>query len=380
LLRSQVEQLSAQLAQAHGQLEVQLREKQALAERQAALLAALPAGVLVVGRDGAVAEANPAARRILGDDVVGRSWQSARGERLARVAHGHEWLTPGESPRRIDLEEQSVGSEHGRIVLLHDVTEAHTARERLGRNERLAAMGQMAARFAHQLRTPLATAMLYADRLERGVIGDTERADIGRRILARLRNLERVTREMLRFVSGERAPDRAIEVGSLLVEAAEVMGPLMSARGIAFTSEDLSGGASVHGDPRGLGAALLSLLENAAQSTPQGGKVRIDGMANSARVCIRVSDSGSGIAPDALPKLFEPFYSTRSDGTGLGLAIVKSVVEAHGGSIEVASSAQTGTCFTLTFPCSRHERSALAAAAAARIEPEGTCAAEGEAA
>jgi two-component system sensor histidine kinase FlrB len=362
LLRDRVEELTAQLAHAHGELERELREKQALAERQAALLSALPAGVVVIDVDGKVREANPAAQKLLGESLVGRPWQCAR-ERLIRADGALEWLTPGDAPRRIDLEEQPMTSSRDRIVLLHDVTEAHAARERLQRNERLAAMGQMAARFAHQLRTPLATAMLYADRLERGTIGEQDRADIGSRILARLRNLERVTREMLRFVSGERVPDKQIEVGSLLAETAEVMAPLMALRGIAFCSDDRTGGAILHGDPRGLSAALLSLLENAAQATPQGGKVQVEAMANSTRVRIRVSDSGAGIEPAALPRLFEPFYSTRSDGTGLGLAIVKSVVEAHGGTVEVASTQNAGTCFTLILPCSRQAPAAAMNAA-----------------
>ncbi len=352
LLRDRVQELSAQLAQAHGELERELREKQALAERQAALLKALPAGVVVVDPQGRVSEANPAAERLLGTPLVGASWQAAQA-RLVPAPDNVEWLTRGEEPRRIGVEEQVVGAGRGRILLLHDVTDAHAAHERLQRNQRLAMMGEMAARFAHQLRTPLATAMLYADRLERGTMTEHDRSELGQRLLARLRNLERVTREMLRFVSGERAPEKEIAVGALLGEAAEVMSPLMAARGLAFDWADRTGGAVLHGDRRGLIAALLSLLENAAQSTPQGGKVTIDGMANSSRVRIRVRDSGSGIDPQALPRLFEPFYSTRADGTGLGLAIVKSVIEAHGGSIEVSSAAGAGTCFTLILPCSR---------------------------
>jgi two-component system sensor histidine kinase FlrB len=366
LLRDRVQELSTQLTQAHGELARQLHEKQALAERQATLLRALPAGVVVVDRDGQVAEANPAAERLLGTPLVGTAWQAASA-RLAPAAGNIEWLTPGDEPRRIGLEEQSIGADCGRILLLHDVTEAHAARERVQRNQRLASMGEMAARFAHQLRTPLATAMLYADRLERGALNEQDRSHLGQRLLARLRNLERVTREMLRFVSGERAAEKEIAVGALLSEAAEVMEPLMAARGIAFDWADHTGGAILHGDHRGLTAALLSLLENAAQATAQGGKVCIDGMANSSRVRIRVNDNGSGIDSQSLPRLFEPFYSTRADGTGLGLAIVKSVIEAHGGSIEVSSEQGAGTCFTLILPCSRQSPPK----AAAREAPDG---------
>jgi two-component system sensor histidine kinase FlrB len=358
LLRERVEELTTELAQANGALERQLHEKQAL-------LSALPAGVVVVDADGTVREANPAAQRLLGAAVIGRQWQDEH-VRLQPTESALEWLTAAQTPRRISVEEQALGPGRGTIVLLHDVTEAHAARERLERNERLAAMGQMAARLAHQLRTPLATAMLYADRLVRGGPGAQDGADIGQRIVARLRNLERVTREMLRFVSGERGTQDAVETGVLLAEAVEVMAPLMAQRGIAFTCEDRTGGAVLQGDRRGLAAALLSLLENAAQATAQGGKVRVDAMANSTRVRVRVADSGSGIRPELLPRLFEPFFSTRSDGTGLGLAIVKSVVEAHGGSIEVSSAEGTGTCFTLTLPCSRQ-----AFGTAARLGPPG---------
>ena len=97
----------------------------------------------------------------------------------------------------------------------------------------------------------------------------------------------------------------------------------------------------------------MSLLENAAQATPQGGKVRLEGMANSKRVRICVSDTGGGIPQTAFARVFEPFYSTRSDGTGLGLAIVKTVVELHGGTIHITSSADSGTQFTISLPRDR---------------------------
>jgi two-component system sensor histidine kinase FlrB len=348
-LRAQVERLSDQLAHANGELERQLVEKQALAERQSALLAALPAGVVVIGPCGTVREANSAAMQLLGTALIGASWQEVAA-RFTPADCEFEWIVPNASQQRIGLEEQSLGSERGRIVLLHDVTEVHAARDRLARNERLAAMGEMAARLAHQLRTPLATAMLYASQLERPGMSEAEREAVAQRVLSRLRNLERVTREMLRFVRGERASAADIDVGILMGETAQVIEPLMANRGIAFAWEDHTGGAVLHGDRRGLAAALVSLLENAAQATPQGGKVRLEGMANSKQVRICVSDTGTGIPRSAFERVFEPFYSTRSDGTGLGLAIVKTVVELHGGTVDITSSADSGTQFTIILP------------------------------
>jgi two-component system sensor histidine kinase FlrB len=366
-LRAQVEQLSVQLAQANGKLKCELEEKQALAERQSALLSALPAGVVVVGQCGTVREANAAAKRMLGAPLVGIAWQDAQ-TRLKPAECEFEWITPAGGEQRIGLEEQSLGPQQGRIVLLHDVTDAHAARERMARNERLAAMGEMAARIAHQLRTPLSTAMLYASQLERPGMSSEQREAVAQRVLSRLRSLERVTREMLRFVRGERANPGNIDVSTLLNEAAQVVEPLMANRGIAFAWEDHTGGAILHGDRRGLAAALLSLLENAAQATPQGGKVRLQGMANSMRVRISVSDTGCGIAPESFARVFEPFYSTRSDGTGLGLAIVKSVVELHGGTIDISSSPGTGTLFTIVLPRDRSEPPAALSAPAVESE------------
>jgi len=365
-LRSRVEELSDQLAQANGELTRQLQDKQSLVERQTALLAALPAGVLVVDMNGVVRAANAVALELLAPDLVGKHWQSVK-SCLTRAGTPFEWLTSGARPRRLSV--QDVLDECGeRIVLLNDITQAHAARVIQERNERLATMGEMTARVAHQLRTPLATAMLYASQLERSDLTQAERAGLGDRIISRLRSLERVSREMLRFVRGERANEQSIEVSALLSEAAQVMEPLMAVRGIAFVCEDHTAGAILLGDRRGLAAALLSLLENAAQATNQGGKVRICGMANSLHVRIQVSDSGSGIAHDALPHLFEPFYSTRADGTGLGLAIVKSVVEAHGGRIDVDSSEHAGTSFTLTLPCSTEPRPVAASAPACPLD------------
>jgi two-component system sensor histidine kinase FlrB len=353
VLRGRVEQLSAELAKANGELAWQLREKHALAARQTALLAALPAGVLVVDGGGVVREANEAAKAMLGADIAGMSGEELA-QRFTRTECPLEWMLAGEPARRVSVQHRALEARGERIVLLHDVTEAHAARERFERGERLASMGEMAARVAHQLRTPLASAILYAGQLERTAMRDEERVQLGAKIVSRLRSLERVTREMLRYVRGEAAAPQPIEVGALLAEAAEVVRPVMAARGIAFVCQDESGGACLHGDRRGLAAALLSLLENAAQATGQGGRIELRAMANSRRVRIRVADSGIGIPADALPKLFEPFYSTRAEGTGLGLAIVKSVVEAHGGSVEVEAPDSTGASFTLVLPCVAH--------------------------
>ena len=348
-LQARVEMLSAELSRANGELDRQLSEKQALAERQAALLSALPAGVLVIDANGFVREANAAAKLLLGESIIEARCDDIA-QRLAPTECQFEWMTIGSIPRRVSVQIQPLDSHGERIVLLHDVTDAHEARARIQRTERLASMGEMAARLAHQLRTPLAAAVLYAGQLERESMSSEERVRVGNRIMSRLRSLERVTGEVLRFVRGEHASVAAFDLSTLLHEVVEDVKPLLIARGIAFVLQDDAGGTALRGDGRGIAAAVLSLLENAAQATRPGGKVRLEAMANSRHVRIRVSDSGDGISPESLRRVFEPYYSTRAEGTGLGLAIVKSVVESHGGSVDVSSAEQCGATFTITLP------------------------------
>jgi two-component system sensor histidine kinase FlrB len=348
-LQGRVESLTVELAWTRRELEQQLAEKAAVAKRQSALLAALPAGVIVLDARGVVTASNPAGERLLDANLQG----CRREEVLARLVPGAaegDWLTKTATPLRVSIKERVLEDGSGSILLLTDVTEACEAREQLARNERLAAMGEMAARVAHQLRSPLATAVLYASQLARAELGVAERARFADKTLARLRHLERMTREVLRYARGDAAESTDVGVDSLVDEATQVMAPLMAGRGVLFSATDLTGGAVVRGDRPSLVCALTSLLENALQATPQGGKVRITAMANRNKVRICVSDTGCGIPEAGLARVFEPFYTTRADGTGLGLAIVRSTVQSCGGAVEVASSPGNGSSFTLDLP------------------------------
>jgi len=377
-LQAQVKQLNAELARKNDELARQAAENEALAARQAAILAALPAGVLVLDDAGAVVACNPAGEQLLGAAPGGWT-RDAILARLAPAESAGEWSTRTAPPRRVSLTERDLGRGCGTILLLADVTDAHDARERAARGERLAVMGEMAARVAHQLRSPLATAVLYASQLVRTELGAAERARFADKTLARLRHLERMTREVLRYARGDAGESSEIEADTLIDEAAQLMAPLMAGRGIAFSAAGLTGGAVVRGDRSSLVGALTSLLENALQATPQGGKVRVTAIANRNKVRLCVTDSGCGIPPGTLERVFEPFYTTRPDGTGLGLAIVRSTVEACGGTIEVDSRPGEGTSFVLDLPRARGMQGAVPAAGAEVRMPPRLVAAAGPA-
>jgi two-component system sensor histidine kinase FlrB len=129
----------------------------------------------------------------------------------------------------------------------------------------------------------------------------------------------------------------------------------MLERGLAFSVEHGAGAARVRASRDALTGALVNLLENAMQNCPPGARVSLASRLENDQVRLRVADTGPGIEPAMLERLFEPFFTTRLDGTGLGLAIVRSVAQAHGGEVEVQSTPGRGSVFTLRLPCYKVE-------------------------
>lgn len=349
-LQEQVAGLTAELALANGRLKREIEEKTALTERLALLLDALPAGVAVLDAFGRVEQANPAAAGILGTDIEGRVWEEFAVSCLAATATPGEWEMPRLQGRRIAVTETRLASSGGRIVLIHDVTETHRMKTQAARNERLAAMGEMAAGLAHQLRTPLAAALLYAGALENPRLPEGERARCGGRVVERLQHLERLIRDMLTFARGEATGGESIPVSALLAEAAQVFEPLARRREVAFVLADDSAGVAITGNRKTLSGALVNLMENALDACAGGGRIELAARIADGMVSLLVSDNGRGMDAATQARLFEPFFTTRAEGTGLGLAIARGVARAHGGGIEVESAPGAGAQFRLILP------------------------------
>ncbi len=229
--------------------------------------------------------------------------------------------------------------------------ELATANGELARRERLSALGEMSAKLAHQLRTPLAAAVLYVGQLGGAGIGDAERQRFAAKAMARLQYLERLIADMLIFVKGGQGVISRFPVHELLTDLAQIAEAQAAARGLLFVLEDHSGGTELEADRQAVSGALTSLLENALQASRAGQEVRFAVQADAGPfVAFRVADRGEGIADEGRERLFDPFYTTRPEGSGLGLAIVKQVADSHGGWVEVASAPGEGSVFSLYLP------------------------------
>ncbi|MBK7017176.1 MAG: PAS domain-containing protein [Sulfuritalea sp.] len=352
-LQGQMARLTGELEAANGALRQQYQEKAALTERLSTLLDALPAGVVVLDDAGSVVQINPAAEAFLRNAKLGASWMAIYGDTLV----------PGETPgeftvgaRHLAVDVTPLGESGGRIVLLHDITEAQELKEQAERTQRLAAMGEMAAQLAHQLRTPLAAALLYAGNLENPELPAASRGTIAQKTVARLKHIERLIQDMLLFARGEAQGQDRFAVSELLAELAQNFEPLLAKTGSRLLVDDDTGDARVVGTRKSLVSAFISLLENALQAVDGIADARIELSArrDDGAVLIAVRDNGPGMDKATVGRLFQPFFTTRSDGTGLGLAIAHGVVRAHGGSIDVVSSPGGGAEFTVSLPCRKN--------------------------
>lgn len=346
-LQGRVESLTAELAVANGELRRQYEAKEALSERLSLLLNALPAGVVVLDCAACVSEANPAACRMFGRTIIGETWLALAQARLVATEAPDEWQL---DERRLSIVESPLDSAGGRILLIHDVTAAHALKAELERNQRLAAMGEMAASLAHQLRTPLATALLYSANLCQPDLDDAARVRFAGKTAAQLKRLERLIQEVLLFARGESIGRDTIPVRQLLADAAQTVEPLFADRKVAFQVACAADGVVVTGSRKALAGALVNLLENALQACTADGKVTLGASVADGLLLLAVRDSGVGIAPEIQARVFEPFFTTRGQGTGLGLAIALGVARAHGGTIKVSSLPEDGSEFVIMLP------------------------------
>ena len=351
-LEQQVARLTGELAAARSERLRQLAEQERLAHRLTRLLETLPGGVVVLDGRGIVQECNPAALALLGEPLLGQAWHDIMQRACTPQTHPDRADITLVNGRRITLSARALDAEPGQILLLTDVTETRALQQLVERQQRLSAMGEMAASLAHQIRTPLAAALLYLAHLNRPQLPDAERGRVADKIFARLHHLEHMVNDMLMFARGGASQVEAVDLDALLTELQQTLEPQLLVLQGRLVIDNAAPGKILHGSRAALTGALLNLATNALQACGAGVRLHIEVRSvgsDGVQVCVR--DNGPGISAAGIERIFEPFFTTRPDGTGLGLAVVRAVVEAHHGSVSVQSQAGQGACFTLRLPC-----------------------------
>jgi two-component system sensor histidine kinase FlrB len=347
LLEARVTELKGELAVVSAQRMAELAEKERLANRLQSLLDLLPGGVIVIDAQGRVREANPAACDLLGEPLVGELWRQVIARSFApRDDDGHEVsLRDG---RRLSIATRSLDAEPGQLVLLNDLTETRHLQGELARHERLSSLGRMVASLAHQIRTPLSAALLYASHLaEQSLPVETQQRFAGS-LKERLHELEHQVRDMLVFARGELPLTDRVTPKALFQSLQQAAQVHVQGHSVRWQCDSHLGELLCNRDT--LVGALLNLIENALQagSEPVRMKVHLYRRGQMLRLC--VSDAGAGIDSALLARLGEPFLTTKATGTGLGLAVIKAVARAHQGALQLRSRPGRGTCALVTLP------------------------------
>ncbi len=349
-LQERVQQLSSELAAARDERIQQLAEKERLANRLSQLLDALPAAVVVLDGSDCILQSNPTAHELFGTLAQGEAWDEIYRQHFIPGQSGEEQQL--RSGIRVTLTERWLHPEPGRILLLLDVTETRELQERLDRRQRLSAMGEMAAQLAHQIRTPLSSALLYTSHLSSTDLSATKRYRFAQRTRARLMLMERQINDMLAFARGGQYSPEPVAISAMLQELAQMLEPILQHGNAHYElSDNTTGDCSISGNHDALLGAIMNLANNALQ---HGGdeitlKISLE-LTSENWLRLQVSDDGSGIPKDIRGKIFDPFFTTSSEGTGLGLAVVQSVILGHNGRIKLLSRPDHGTCFQIDLP------------------------------
>ncbi len=418
LLRCEVERLHAELAQSHAGLARSLEENREMRRHLDRILDGLPCGVLVARSNGTISLVNPEGRRLLralagtsGSEMgakIGSELNFAGGfeclsslpgelrelfERVKTETGEREqcfkdggsagcWLAvrhaavkdnegqedEGQGDASQDDKSQGDGNKGGKkkdngdresIFILREVSDAKRLvqeREKLRREQALA---EMSAILAHEIRNPLGSLELFAGLLSEAGLSPECRQWV-EHVQAGLRTLAATVNNVLHFHSLP-APERApIDLGRLLDWAGGFLIPMTRQARVELCLRNRLQGVWFPADRHRLEQVLLNLVLNALRAMPGGGWVELSGhkicQGGAAAVAICVSDTGPGIQPEQVTKIFEPGFSTRSGSPGLGLAVCRKIVEQHGGRLEAGNRAGIGASFKLTFPLQEESR------------------------
>ncbi len=249
-----------------------------------------------------------------------------------------------------ELETSYRALEEEVVSLRAELAQARVMREWVERQKRLSVIGEMAAALAHQIRTPLSAALLYASQVATPGLTEADRTRFADRTRSCLHDLERLVNDMLAFARGGGGVVESFSLSALLEQVAQSLEPKLKA-GARLTIRTLAPELKLRGNSQALSGALLNLASNAFENG--GGDVAVVIEARSASpdwAQIRVTDNGPGVPEHLRGRIFEPFFTTRRRGTGLGLAVVKSVVQAHGGEVSLEEGIGGGASFVLKLP------------------------------
>lgn len=377
-LEESYSELESRFSRLNSRLEeTNLRLREALDENENAraflqnILSSVSSGILVFDCDGRISHYNNAAERLLeiSDGLLGKTYgEQVAGDTRPDVSAEHtlstgeefsseEKLVTLKSGKEIpvavstSLMKDQSGTVIGAVEVIHDLTKIRALEDQVSRVKALAALGEIAATVAHEVRNPLGGIAGFASLLKRDLPEDHSGQRLADKIIKGVENLNDSVTRLLMYAREINLSLRDVELDNFLAEI------------VTYFKADINHGSGKYRiktrlspkdlrwrlDPEQFRQAVVNLLQNAVQAMPEGGEIELAAIGDE-MLRVEVTDEGEGIDDEFMERIFTPFFTTKQGGTGLGLATVKKIVDAHRGRIEVESVAGRGSKFKLFFP------------------------------
>jgi two-component system sensor histidine kinase PilS (NtrC family) len=356
--------LAERLARAGGALAALEEQRAELAALHEDVLRSIPVGLLTVSASATIEAANPECETLLGaavDALLGGQ-ASAVLPFIDPAVWGASEVRSGECDVIVLGERRHLawtvstllartGKSRGQLVVIEDRSHAESLRTQVERAEKLAVLGRLAAGLAHEIRNPLGAISGCVELVKESPDITAEDKELLGTVLRESQRLNRLVGDMLAFAKA-RPPERTrVDLAAIVEDFAKIASRETSRVTVVATAPDERSEVFALVDPQQLQQVLWNLVRNAAQASPEGGRVELSAALEDGVATMYVADRGGGISRESREKIFESFYSEgAARGTGLGLAVVRQIVEGHGGTVEPREREGGGTVFALRFP------------------------------
>jgi len=351
LLQEKVRYLSTELEKKNQELQSALAEAERNKDYLNAILYNLEEVIVVLSPDAKVTMMNKSAERLFDisvRDVIGKAFADLDftiteedTESLLSIK-GRKYNIIFSSSSIVDSQNILKGT----VILIRDITKLRELEIQHERNQRLIAMGEMAAKIVHEIRNPLCSMELFSSMLE-NELDEGPQKELAQGVSSGIHSLNTILTNMLLFARPSKLTMKTMLLDKVVEDSLTFLNPFMKSRDIRIRKSLLE--AEIFGDATLLRQVFINIIINAIQSLPDRGELDIC-IKNKGKLFVaEVRDNGEGIASDDLEKIFNPFFSTKDSGTGLGLTIASKIVQAHNGFINVESEKGKGSTFSLTF-------------------------------
>lgn len=345
-LEQHISVLSKALAKSNAEKNQYLSDKETLSAQLGALMEAIPSAAIVLDTQHKVIAANETAKGCLHEGILGLSWLAVRADCLTR----HKALADQyslKSGRVVTLSSSTLGVQLGQLVLLSDSAEQQKRNEYVEHQTKLSEMGAFSASLAHQIRSPLASALLYASQLTSNSLTGQAQQQLSVKLLDRLKVLDSQVSDMLSYSHSGEFVKQPVSLLSFI----ERLERFYDEKRIVFDVGEFHESEVIRVNQEALIGAVGNLFDNALDASSDYQEVMCSIEITDEKVLrISVKDQGVGLSEAQQQKIFEPFYSHKSNGTGLGLAVVQQVVNAHAGEINCVSNLDVGTVMVIRLP------------------------------